>query len=288
MRAFIPLAALVSILFGCVDAPNMPTNSAPLEQRDLSHFVTSDVLQHIRAANVAEFASPWLTEDAVTPGRARELAVAFARQFGPYVRGSLEDFHGSAIDFSALTAATSVSFVHSAYEPLPKDAFGPLRKAAGPYYLVTLEHGSTPVLVVAVSALANDVSIDGNRLIPAKVYGNEFRMGAVASNGRGLPVTIEKAVMIVGEATNARVSAIPTFHSRGVEWSPRTGYWRLQLDRPVQLADGNTKVSGAVAYVDGEGTLTLHPPPVNAAIFASPDLRAHGMPQREYRLLPAQ
>lgn len=189
-------------------------------------------------------ASNWLAPNGmVTAAQAKELALAYARTFGAYVKPDLERSHSKSIKLAALRAAPRVLFVESAYRPLPSETFMPLQKAAGPYYLITLLEDGQPAVAVAVSALATDVTIREGAIVFPRYYGNEFRINGInALTGNGAMISPEFAVESAARSTGALVSNVPRLFSRGVYWWPQLGYWDVELDRdiPVRNSPGLT------------------------------------------------
>jgi hypothetical protein len=163
---------------------------------------------------------------------------------------------------------------NSAYDPLPADAPARLRKLAGSYYLVTLAVDEIPTLLVAVSVHATDVGVEGGQLIMPARYGPEFRLGGIDATGRGRPMPAELAVATVSIGTGALVSSVPTFHSHGIAWSPRIGYWRVPLDRSIRLVSRKgEETSTDVAFVEYDGSTQAAPyyPPEQQVVQARVD-----------------
>ena len=281
---------IVVSMIACGESATVPGPLLDVGPGSSAPFLTPGL-----AASIADNHIP-IAAPIVPPGtaiisaeRATALAIAYAKQFGPYVRNDLEAFRGARIDWSTLATSDDVMVVQSAYEPVDPSAPELLRKAAGPYYLVTLLQGDRPTLIVAVSALATDVDLVGGRIRRPVVRGHEFSLGAIDLSGRGRPVSVEEAVRIAGTATGARVAAIPTLRSRGIQWSPRTGYWTVQLDRPVPVASPTgVRVVGRV-YIGHDRKVSADPPnAVDAITLHIGTVRAGEMPPRSYQLQPVR
>jgi len=171
-------------------------------------------------------------EGNITEAEAAQLALTFARQFGPFNRSIYERAVGRSVNFNALTAHPRVLLTHSQYQPVSDLYSMPSRNALGSYYLVTLTEAERPVLSVAVSALAGDVQVLNGRLVPPKVYGNEFVMLPLW-NGIEYPMSPESAVRLAAERTRRRVSELPVLlaPSAASRWAPQYAIWRVVLER---------------------------------------------------------
>lgn len=226
----------------------------------------------------------------LTSLQAAELAVAYARQFAPYIRSSLEKDHGGPIDFESLEVDGQTLFVESAYEPLPEGTYMPFQKAAGPYYLFTLQEGGQPTLSVAVSAYATDLRIENGRVLLPKISGNEFRMNGInPTTGLGVMTTPELAVQRASQTIGALVNSLPVLRSRGMYWSPQLAYWEVELDRSMPVRVEGRGTSTNRAYITHDGQLeTVRPNWNHAAALPIPTVRANGLDWSENRTIQLQ
>lgn len=162
----------------------------------------------------------------------------------------------------------------------------------GSFYLVTIVQDQRPVLSVAVSALASDVTINSaGRLQRPNVFGNEFRVRSIRP-GDEFPISPELAARIGAEQTGARISAPPTLVAPPAGSAlPQFGRWLMQLDRSVTSTDGRTVDA---IYVDHAGKVLLPAttslPEQRRLVRASDGLTElvslKARPGRAHRLLP--
>jgi hypothetical protein len=172
----------------------------------------------------------------VSPKRAQELALAFARTFGPYFRGTFEREHGQSINLETLQVGSPAYYAETPFRLLPEDVHPGLRNWYGPYYMVYLASpDGTPVLVVGVSG-STEAWIENGRLRFPLQYGNDFYTeGVRLGEGFAKPLSPEQAVRRVGEATGVPVSALPELFRPDHEHHPVFARWKVTLDRPVAV-----------------------------------------------------
>jgi hypothetical protein len=172
----------------------------------------------------------------VRPSDALELAVAFAPTFGPFLRGTLEREHGRSINIETLQVGSPVYYAETPYGPLPEDIHRGLRNAYGPYYMVYLvSPDGTPVLVVAVSGIT-EAGVENGRVKLPLNFGGDFYVEAVRlGEGFAKPLSPEQALRRAGEATGARVTAVPALFGPDDTHHAVHARWKVALDRPVAV-----------------------------------------------------
>lgn len=206
--------------------------------------------ERLAAGDIRSFVTPELSSDLardgsftlpappagtrVSPDGAREMALAFARTFGPSLRGTLERQHGRPIDFDRLHVGSPAYFAATPYEPLPADVHPGLRNAYGPYYLLYLAAADdVPALVVAISA-STEAWVENGRVRLPLNYGADFHVEGVGlGDGFVKPLSPEQAVRRLGEASGAQATAIPELLLPDHEHSPFFARWKVSLDRPI-------------------------------------------------------
>lgn len=195
------------------------------------------------------------------------MARTFARQYGPFNRSIFEAGAGHPINFDSLVPSPQVFYAHSAYDTLPDRYSRPAKKGHGSYYLVTLEMKSTPIITVAVSALAGDLSIRSGKISHPRIHGNEFRMYPIR-RGFEVPISRERAVRIASEFTGVKVREIPELVAPPVhDLAPQHSRWRIVLDHQVLFSNEIGKpIDRDTVYVDWEGHVV-----VESARSAAPD-----------------
>jgi hypothetical protein len=155
-RALLSLSAAGSL--GC-DSRQAPP-PVPRGSVDARPYVTRALAAALEPGGRFEAETPpALPHAQITAAQARLIGAAAARTFGPGIRTYLEKRRGTPIDFAALEPGRAF-YGHSPYEQsLPADVHPGFRKAAGPYYLVTLLEDGVPAMSVAVSAYNTDVRV---------------------------------------------------------------------------------------------------------------------------------
>lgn len=236
------LAGLV-LLAGCRDRA-IPSSPEPLAAGDLRAFVTPELASQLSPDGTFQLPAP--PEGVrVSPDRARELALAFARTFGPSLRGTFERQHGRPIDFETLRVGSPAYYAETPYEPLPEHVHPGIRNGYGPYYMLYLvSPDGTPALIVAISGNTEARIEDGRVRFPLN-YGNDFYAeGVRLGEGFAKPLSPEQAVRRVGEATGFPVAALPGLFRPDHEHHAVHARWKVTLERPVTVrsrTSGNTR-----------------------------------------------
>jgi hypothetical protein len=168
----------------------------------------------------------WILDGAVLPG---------AEGF----RETTEWHHGSAIDWERVRTGFRPAFLASSAHDEPGEQLNPvLRRVMGPYWLVPLYVGAEQVAVVEVSALADNLFLDGNGFVRKRdgARGGELRIAGVARGAPvGVPMSPEEVVLFVATSTSRRVSEIPELRLPGGPVAGAFSRWRVKLEAPVEV-----------------------------------------------------
>lgn len=177
----------------------------PLAAGDIRGYVTPGLASRLAPDGTFQLA-PAPDSLPVSPEKAKELALVFARRFGPSFRVTWERQHGREIDLESLRVASPVYYAETPFAPLPPDVHPAYRNRYGPWYMVYLASpDGTPALLVAVVANTGAWIENGRIRFPLN-YGNEFYVeGVRLGQGFSKPPTPELAVRRVSEATGALV-----------------------------------------------------------------------------------
>lgn len=215
----------------------------PLDAGDIRGYITPELASHLSAGGTFQLPPP---PDSlpVSPDEAKELALVFARRFGPHLRPTLERQHGGKIDFESLRVGSPAYFAESAFAPPEGDVHPAHRNQYGPYYMIYLVSlDGTPTLVVGVAANTGAWIENGRIRFPLH-YGSDFYAEGVR-RGEGFykPLSPEQAVKRVSEATGALAAAVPELRAPDEEWHVVHSPWRVALNRPVVArAQGSSHV----------------------------------------------
>lgn len=192
----------------------------------------------------------------VTADRARELAAAFAKSFGPAFHPYWVKERGGSINLGALAPSVRVFPMHTAYGSVPTVGCHPSYvRSFGSYYLLTLDAGSSQNVRLGVSAQTTLYSVSpiGGLVEPSRT-GSDFDSDGVRVDGKGrILLTPEQAVALAAGATGRMATTVPQLFGRGVLWVSTAALWRVTLDQPVTAvrANGST-VQSQVLYVSSE------------------------------------
>lgn len=192
----------------------------------------------------------------VTAARARELAAAFARSFGPAFHDDWIKERGGPIALAALVPSARVFPLHTVHESVPDVGCHPSHiRSFGSYYLLTLDDGSDQNVRLGVSAQTTEYSVGPNgELVEPSRTGSDFDSDGVRVDGKGrILLSPEQAVALAAAATGRLVTAVPRLFGRGILWVSTAALWRVTLDQPVTAAraDGRS-VQTQVLFVSSE------------------------------------
>ncbi|MDB4885943.1 MAG: hypothetical protein JWN79_1381 [Gemmatimonadetes bacterium] len=188
-------------------------------------------------------------ETIISAAQARDLAAAYIKTVGPTLREAWEAQRGAQINLAALTVSRRVEFGQTPYGLFPDEGFHPaISRLYGPFYLVTVQLGAEPVMVMGVSALATDYGVDERSdLIVPSFGGNAFKPFVWPSSTQDFaPLGPEQTVDLAARATRAKIEAIPVLHGPERPLSPSLARWRVELDRDVLVVVPTTGRSATV------------------------------------------
>ncbi|CAA9299210.1 MAG: hypothetical protein AVDCRST_MAG89-336 [uncultured Gemmatimonadetes bacterium] len=256
-RAALSSAAWLVILAGCGDELAAPQ---PLSPGNFRTAVTQEVAARLGAGDRFVLPDPPREPYAqVSAEAAAEIAVAWSRTFGQYVRGEFERIHGKPIDFQSLRVGAPAYYANAAYEPVAADVHPGIRNGIGPQYLVYLVDDEGPVISIAVAAFGQS-RVEGGRLILPSAGGMEVVPNPLPRDaGFFAPLSPEQAAALANRATGMRVSAVPELVMPGRGFHPQHARWRVSLERPVAARVGSRAGDHLTreVYVGLRGTMSL-------------------------------
>jgi hypothetical protein len=210
---------------------------------DVTPYVSEQVAKQLTAEGRFQFAPARAPDDIpiITPDRARDLARAYLRSWGPGTVPRWAYERGGSLDLGAITPASRIYFAQTPLGRIPDDLYHPaIRRIYGPMYIVPLESGGEVVTLLCISAYSTDVEINSRGLVETPMLdGSYFFSKAVAPNPpdprfRFVAVSPEEAVKHVAEQAGARVTEVPELVLLA-GYHPASAAWRLKLDRPVRV-----------------------------------------------------
>lgn len=238
-------SASILMLAGC-DQNEPSATLLPPSSANLSKYVTGQAAQSLNARGEFEIPGPPAAPDApiISKERAGDLAVAFVRTWGRFYVKDWMRQHGASINLEGLQVDPRIHYVDSPYGHFPDGYHPAFRRAYGPWYLVHLTAGATPVLIVAVSAYNTDLEIDPvGKLVAQRLSGNDFEAMAISRGRAGFkPVSPEVAVSQVGQRSGARITRAPELALLFVNQHPTNAaaaVWKLSMDRPLRVRSSN-------------------------------------------------
>lgn len=277
-RVLFGIATLVVV--GC-DQPE--TTLAPeISSAEIQRYVTGNAALSLSPQGQFQLPAPRAPDSVpiISPDRARDLAQAFVRTWGPHYERVWSEERGAPIRVDALEPAGRVLYASTPYALFPTGFHSAFRKAYGPWYLVVMAERGTPALMVAVSAYNTDLRIDGHgRVITQQQAGNEFEAWVIGPSDRALrPATPEEAVARIARATGIRTREPPHLLLRDSRQHPASALWSLALERDVRVRPrgGGAEVATESLLVGPNGKVFFAPASqpseeVTTAIRYTPD-----------------
>jgi hypothetical protein len=245
-RSLRALAALAGA-FGCEREPFRAAPSAP--GPSVAPYVTGQAALALTPDGRVMLPDPRSPDGTpiISEERARQLAAAYIRTYGRFHLGKLEKQRGTKIGLASLRIAPRAYFAQTPYGPTPPGFHPMVRKSHGPYYILTLNDGGTPVVMLAVSAYNTDIGIgaDGQLELP-RYDGESFRHRGipVASDRLLLPVSPEDAIARVAHASGRRVALVPELILPDAKTLPFFAVWKVTLDADVAVTRGAGRAAG--------------------------------------------
>lgn len=275
-RTAVGAAAWLAVLAACSDELAAPQALSP---GNLRTAVTQEVALTFGAGD--RFVLPDVPRETyaqVSGEEAAEIAVAWSRTFGQYVRGEFERLHGKPIDFQSLRVGAPAFYAHAAYEPVAADVHPGIRNGIGPQYLVYLVDDEGPVISIAIAAF-NQARVEGGRLILPSAGGMEVVPSPLPRDaGFNAPLSPEQAAALVNRATGVRVNAVPELVMPGRGFHPQHARWRVSLERPVPARvssrAGDHPTSEVYVGLRGQITLAAQAQPAESSEF-DPSTQRH-------------
>lgn len=224
------------------------TVTAPEPTPDqLSQAVTGDAAAVVSDGKFVLPAPEATVSKQLSSGEAVVLARTWARQFGPLIRSSFEDDHGAGIRFDKLLACGRPLYAVSGFAEPADDILPAVRRAIGPWWLITLCDGALPQLSVSVSAWATELRIENGRLVYPLNSGAEFSAQGIPLGHVGeYPSSPERAAFSTAQQTGRRVTSVPQlvagFNKLG---NPERARWIWNLEGAVSVR--TEKTSGLVS-----------------------------------------
>jgi hypothetical protein len=197
--------------------------------------------------------------------RARDLAAADVRTWAPLLKSDWEKRRGAPINLGGLTADSRVYYVPTPFGPVPERFHLSYRRYLGPYYLVRMVDGPTPVMLVGVSAYATDVEINaqGQTVLQPLGQGGEFIEHVLpVDTGFFRVFTPEEAVVYLARLSSRKVTKVPELVRLAMPYSPTVSLWKLTLDQPVRVrASASSRVLDVIElYVGPQNSYRLQIP----------------------------
>lgn len=233
--------AAALVLAAC-DEPDAHIAGPERAVQGVRRHLTSEAAAQIRSDGLFSLEKPSAPSDRaiISAERAGALALAYVKTYGPSLKTSWEAEHGAPIDLTTLRIGGRVAYAKTPYGDFPAGYHPAFAHAYGPYYLVPVNVGSEPVLLISVAAYATQTGIDRRGFISRPVQsGAEFvSLGLPIDTTAFRRLSAEEAVELVGLSTGARIARIPELVRVAMPNAPASALWKITLDREVGVRSG--------------------------------------------------
>lgn len=224
-----------------------PTITPPERLPDISAAVTPSLLQELNAAGEFNLRPPTEVGD-ITPSYAKQLATAWARQFGPFIQSALSRDHGSPIEVAALMPCGRPVYAASPYALIEPDAPAYVVNSFGAYWLVPLCAPSGELQVSLGVAAQTQAQLRNGLIHFDEAYGNEFKPSAVP-RGTEYPMTAERAARLAAATTGVRVAGVPELIRAERGYYPQYSRWRVPLETPVTARGRSSNTTAQLTHL---------------------------------------
>jgi len=181
--------------------------------------------------------------------QARQLAAVYLRRGSRWLANAWEHDRGAEIDFQSLVICPKAYYARAVFDLRGAGNRSLRDRLGGKWLFAACTTSGVPVVSIAVSALATDLTVVNGEL--KGPGGGQFTSAGIPMGLSAVPIAPEEAVRIAGEATGHLVSAVPELILPPPTFPPQLAKWRIQLDGPVTLVGRNTgrRVSTKELYV---------------------------------------
>lgn len=230
------LACVIGALVACSDASRTRAVAAPdgRSSRAWAADAAAAALAGDGAFHIAAHVP--IAGAEIDPAQASALAVAYAHTFGGWLNIAWEQDRGGKIDVTQLQACGPAAYARSPHVnggvkrgSLPEA----LRRALAPQYLVELCAGGTPMVNIAVSAIAADARVVGGQLVGGDT--RDFTSYGINPRMPRSVIRPEDAALLAARATGQRVAEVPELVLPPFPGAPQLARWRITLEAPVKL-----------------------------------------------------
>lgn len=178
----------------------------------------------------------------ISPASAQQLAEAWAHEFAPLTKSYWEHDRGGPIDFRDLRPCGSNTYVATPFSDPGPNVPAAVRRAVGPWWLVTLCAAGVPEISVAVSAWDTALKIENGHLL--NLTGDDFLPMAIPLTLQYKDVFLITAQQAVDRAQQVtqRLAAGPPELVMQPFVMPQFADWRVPLDSTATvhlLSDGS-------------------------------------------------
>lgn len=236
-------SALLAAVVNC--APGENDTTAPVPPTVLRAALTSNAASSLNEQGQFRLAGPPVGARELSSTQAVQIAAAWARQFAPKIRRTLERERGGPIALERLTPCGRPLYAESAFEPLPADLPAGIRRSYESNWLVGLCAGTELQVSLAIASGAADLAVVNGAIQPGAERGGEFFSLGVPSTWES-PVGLapERAAQLVSQATGRLITQAPKL----VSASPRAAYpqgstWEFELESSVAVRKGSRPVT---------------------------------------------
>jgi hypothetical protein len=210
---------------------NVKPISAP--SKSITRYLSTEIASQVDEGGLLRIPS---TDRVSAAGRpiiseqlARELGETLARSIAGSVAEVIDHDRGGRIQYTALRTCGRAFYAESPLPDLPAEVPDYVRRTYGPWWLISMcDAMLTPVVSVAVSAYATNLSVADGRIKYPPIHGTEFQVAGIPTRLGALPLPPEEAIREVGERSGTTLAEMPRLIAPlPQEGMPQMSRWRL-------------------------------------------------------------
>jgi hypothetical protein len=175
--------------------------------------------------------------DELSDGEATAIAAAWVKQYAPYTHTFLDNTRGGPIRLKSVQPCGRALYARSSFTTPPAELPAPFQRPYASWWLLTFCDVSTPVLSVAVSARATDLTLTNGQLAFPPMSGNEiFGLGIPLGHQGEFPSAPEGVVQAAAQRFGTTVISLPDLiMGLPSDGPPQAARWHLKLAAAVPL-----------------------------------------------------
>ena len=226
-------SALLLLIAACQEV----NPSAVAARTSIRQAVSARAGEALRANGLFALQTGKQAPDELSDGESVAIAAAWVQQYAPYTLAFLEKTRGGPIRLKGLRACGRALYARSSLAGPPAELPAPFQRPYGSWWLLTFCDASAPILSVAVSAWATDLTFSNGKLRFPAISGNEIvGIGIPLGHQGEFPSAPEGVVQAAAVRFSSTVVSVPELvMGLPTDGPPQAARWHLKLASMVNM-----------------------------------------------------